>query len=301
MQKELIIIGAGPAGITAAIYAARKSLDFMIISRDIGGQAAWAGEIENYTGQQLVTGPELAMKFRDHLEKHEFGLKEGVGVAKVEKTDQGFDVITEKGEAFSAKTVIVASGKRPRLLNIPGEAKYKNKGLFYCATCDGPLFKGKDVAVIGGGNSALDAALSLQKIATNVCVVNSTADFNGDSVMIKKVKAAENVQIFHNTNIKEIFGEKFVGGIKIEVEGKIKEIKLQGIFVEIGLVPNSGMIECVDKNKKGEIIVNNTTETSRPRIFAAGDVTDVPEKQIIIAAGEGAKATLAVFRYLSRH
>lgn len=300
-MKDLIIVGAGPAGITAAIYAARKSLDFTIISRDIGGQAAWAGEIENYTGQQVIGGPELAMKFREHLEKYKFGIKEGAGVSKVEKAGQEFNVVTEKGETFSARTVIVASGKRPRLLNIPGEVKYKNKGLFYCATCDGPLFKGKNVSVIGGGNSALDAALSLQKIAAKVYIVNNSASFTGDPVMIKKAESAQNTEIMHNAKIKEIFGDKFVKGIKVEVEGRMRDVEVEGVFVEIGLVPNSSMIDFVDKNEHGEIIINCAAETSHPCIFAAGDVTSVPEKQIIIAAGEGAKAALAAFKYLSRH
>ena len=300
-MKDLIIIGAGPAGITAAVYAARKKLDFTIISRDVGGQTAWAGEVENYTGQQIIPGVELAMKFREHLEKYQFDLIEAIGVAKVTKEDQGFKVTPEKGEALTCRTLIVAAGKRPRLLNVPGEAKYKNKGVNFCATCDGPLFAGKNVAVIGGGNSALDAALSLVKIVPKLYIINKTAQLTGDPVMQDKLNKAANVEIINNAKTKEISGEQFVKGLKYEQGEQIKELAVEGIFVEIGLVPNSSFIDFVEKNDQGEIIVNGATETNVAGVFAAGDVTCVPEKQIIIAAGEGAKASLAAFKYLSRH
>lgn len=300
-MKELIIIGAGPAGITAAVYAARKQLEFMVISRDIGGQAAWSGDIENYTSYQFIAGPELAMKFREHLDKYTFDLKEGVGVTKVEKDGAGFKVATDKAGEFSAKTVIIASGKRSRLLNVSGEAKYKNKGLTFCATCDGPVFSGKDVAVIGGGNSGLDATLQMMKISPKVYLINNAESLTGDPVMQEKVKAAPNVEIINNAVAKEIQGDKFLNAIVIEHEGKSKKLNVQGVFVEIGLVPNSEFINFVEKNDRGEIPINCAAQTSVPGLFAAGDVTDVPAKQIITAAGDGAKALLSVFKYLSTH
>ena len=300
-MKDLIIIGAGPAGITAAIYAARKKLDFVIISRDVGGQTAWAGEVENYTGQQIVPGVELAMKFREHLEKYQFEILEGTGVKKIEQVDGGFRVLPEKGPEMLSKTLVIASGKRPRLLNVPGEAKYKNKGVNFCATCDGPLFAGKNVAVIGGGNSALDAALSLVKIVPKLYILNVGNKLSGDPVMQDKLQKAANVEIINQAKTKEIFGEQFVKGLKYEQNGQIRELAVEGIFVEVGLVPNSSFIDFVKKNQLGEIEVNCATDTSIPGLYAAGDVTDVPEKQIIIAAGEGAKASLAAFKYLSTH
>ena len=301
-MKDLIIVGAGPAGITAAVYAARKQMQFMVISRDIGGQAAWSGEIENYTGFQYITGPDLAMKFRDHLEKYKFEILEGKGISKVEKkADGSFSVSLESGEQFESKTIIIASGKRPRLMNIPGEAKYKNKGLFFCATCDGPLFAGKDVAVIGGGNSALDAALQMTKIASKVYVINVSAGFSGDGVMIDKVNKLKNIEILHNTKTIEVLGDKFVNSLKVQTGGNTKIIAVNGVFVEIGLIPNSSFIDFVKKNDHNEIEINCATETSVPGLFAAGDVTDVPAKQIIIAAGDGAKAAMAAFSYLSKH
>jgi len=300
-MKELIIIGGGPAGITAAIYAARKKMDFVMVTRDIGGQAAWSGDIENFTGFQFIPGPELAMKFREHLEKYKFDLREGIEVTKAEQIPGGFKVTLAKGEALEATTLIVASGKRSRLLNVPGEAKFKSKGLAYCAICDGPLFAGKNTAVIGSGNSGLDAVLSLMKICPQVYLVSHTKDLAGDAIMQEKIKAAENVEILYNTKVTAVFGQQFVEGIKIEQDGQARDLAVSGVFVEIGLVPNSNFIDFVKKNEKNEIEIDCSARTSVDGVFAAGDVTRVPAKQIVVAAGDGAKATLSAFDYLSRH
>jgi alkyl hydroperoxide reductase subunit F len=301
MVKDLVIVGAGPAGITAAVYAARKKMDFSVLTQDIGGQAAWSGDIENYTGYQFITGPDLAIKFREHLEKFEFDLREGVGVQKIEPEGQNFSIFSSNSESLSARTVIVASGKRPRNLNVPGENEYKNRGVTYCATCDGPIFANKIVAVIGGGNSALDAALQMIRLASQVYLINLTDKLTGDPVMQEKIALAKNVEIMNDTKILEIYGGKFVEGMKIDTLGIRRDLKLSGVFVEIGLIPNSDMIGFVAKNQLGEIIVSCANETDVPGVFAAGDVTNVPEKQIIVAAGEGAKAALTAFRYLSTH
>ncbi|MFH1478282.1 MAG: FAD-dependent oxidoreductase [Candidatus Omnitrophota bacterium] len=296
---DLIIIGAGPAGITASVYAARKKMDFLVISEDIGGQTAWSGDIENYTGYQFVSGPELVAKFEEHMRSYGTSLKENERVEEVKKLDNSIYIKTNKGE-YHSKTAIIASGKRSRELGVSGEKEFKNKGLTYCATCDGPLFAGKDVAVIGGGNSALDAALQLIRIASHVYIINIAKGLTGDAIMQEKLRRSKNVTILNDTKIQSIYGEKFVNGIKIKSSSKEKDIKVEGIFVEIGLIPNSFFIDGVEKNKAGEIKVNSYNETNIPGIFAAGDVTDIPEKQIIIAAGEGAKAALSAFRYLSR-
>jgi thioredoxin-disulfide reductase len=301
MIKDLIIIGAGPAGITAAVYAARKKLDFSVITQDVGGQAAWSGDIENYTGYQFITGPDLALKFKEHLNKFDFDLQEGAGAAKVEKDGKNFKVTTAAGKTLVARTVIIASGKKPRLLNVPGETEFKNRGVTYCATCDGPLFTGKEVAVIGGGNSALDAVIQMAKIAAKTYLININPKLGGDPVMREKVMAAGKVEILNNTTTLEIKGDKFVKAIKVSTQGKARELSVQGVFIEIGLIPNSDFIEIVDKNEKNEIVINCSAETSVPGIFGAGDVTSVPEKQIIIAAGDGSKAALSAFRYLNTH
>ncbi|MBU1006026.1 MAG: FAD-dependent oxidoreductase [Candidatus Omnitrophica bacterium] len=296
---DLIIIGAGPAGITAAVYAARKKMNLLVITNDIGGQTAWSGDIENYTGYQFVSGPELVAKFEEHLRKYDITLKENEPVIELIKRGDVIFVKTDKG-SYEAKAVIIASGKRSKELGVPGEKEFKNKGLTYCATCDGPLFAGKDVAVIGGGNSALDAALQLMKIAKSVYIVNVASGITGDAIMLEKLANNGNVSILNNSRVIAVSGKKFVNSIRINSGQEEKEVPVEGIFVEIGLIPNSGFVKDIKKNGLGEIEVDNYNRTGVPGIFAAGDVTDVPEKQIIIAAGEGAKATLGAFRYLSK-
>lgn len=297
---DLIIIGAGPAGITASVYAARKKMSILVISKDIGGQAAWSGDIENYTGYQFITGPQLAAKFEEHMRKFDIRLKDNETVAEFRKIDDKVSVKTDQG-AYESRTAIIASGKRSRELNVPGEKEFKNKGLTYCATCDGPLFSGKDVVVVGGGNSALDAALQLIKIAGHIYIINIAGHLSGDPIMQEKLNQAKNVSILNNAQVTAVLGDKFVSGIKIKKDGQEKIIPIQGVFVEVGLIPNSEFAGELEKNQFGEIKVNCYNETNLSGIFAAGDVTDVPEKQIIIAAGEGAKAALSVFRYLIKH
>lgn len=295
---DLAIIGAGPAGITAAVYAARKKMNPLVITKDIGGQASLSGDIQNYTGYQFISGPELAIKFEEHMRKFNFEIEENEEVKELISRKGTFLVKTDK-DNYQAKTVIVASGKRSRELGVTGERKFRNKGLTYCATCDGPLFAGRDVAVIGGGNSALDAALQLIKIANKIYVINITDSLTGDGIMREKIRVDNKVSIFNNSRVKEILGDSFVQAIKIEEDKEEKILAVQGIFVEIGLIPNSEFVPSLEKNERKEIIVNQRNETNIPGIFAAGDVTNVPEKQIIIAAGEGAKAVLSAFRYLS--
>lgn len=295
---DLIIVGGGPAGITAAIYAARQKINTLVITKDIGGQAAWSGNIENYTGYQFISGPELASKFEEHLERFNIILKMPEEVISIDKQNQIINIKTNR-DNFQSKTLIIACGKSPRLLNVPGEKEFKNKGVTYCAICDGPIFSGKDVAVIGGGNSALDAASQMTKIARKVYLININATLGGETVLREKVSQAKNIEILNSAIIKRIIGDKFVNSIEIDIGGKTTNIPLQGIFIEIGLTPVSNFINIVEKNSQGEIIVDNRCATNIPGIFAAGDVSNVPEKQIIIAAGEGSKAALSAAKYLS--
>lgn len=297
---DLIIIGAGPAGITASVYAARKKIDFLVISLDIGGQAAWSGDVENYTGYQFITGPELSAKFEEHMRKYGTALKENEEVLELKKSGEVISVTTNKAD-YQSRSVIIASGKKSKELGVSGEKEFKNRGLTYCATCDGPLFTGKAVAVIGGGNSALDAALQLIKIAKQVYIINNTSGLGGDAIMRQKVQAGGNVTILNDSQVISVLGDKFVSAIKIRSAGQEKELAVQGVFVEIGLIPNVAFTGDVEKNERKEIKVNLRNETNIPGIFAAGDVTDVPEKQIIIAAGEGSKAALSAFRYLAKN
>ena len=294
---DLIIIGAGPAGITASVYAARKRMNFLVISKDIGGQAAYSGDIENYTGYQFITGPELTAKFEEHMRRYNIGVKESEEVLGLWKKAEIVSVETNKA-IYESRVTIIASGKRSKELNVPGEKEFKNRGLSYCATCDGPLFSGKDVAVVGGGNSALDATLQLVRIARHVYVVNIAANLSGDAIMRQKAQESKMVTLLNNTQVTAVLGERVVNGIKIKKENKEEILSVEGVFVEAGLIPNSEFAKDIEKNQLGEIKINHYNETSAPAIFAAGDVTDVSDKQIIIAAGEGAKACLSAFRYL---
>jgi len=301
---ELVVIGAGPAGMTAVVYAARKRLNTLLISYDLGGQPLTTAGVENYMGYQFIEGPELMQKFEEQVRQSPSDVKTEIGqrVESVSRINRGFEVRTDKGETYQAKAVIFATGKRPRQLNVPGEKELAGKGVTYCAICDGPLFAGEKVAVIGGGNSALEAANDMIKIAEHVYLISLTS-LTGDRILIDKITNADNLTMFLEHEVLEIKGEDRVEGIKIrDLKSKQeKEFDVGGVFIEIGLVPNSGAMKGVTTlNRLGEIEVNCANETGVPGLFAAGDVTTVPEKQIIVAAGEGAKAALQANRYLQR-
>jgi alkyl hydroperoxide reductase subunit F len=299
---DVIIVGAGPAGMTAAVYAARKKLKALLISKDFGGQALWAANVENYMGYQFIGGTELMQKFEAQVRQFPLDQKIGEGVAELSMRDGGFEIKTDKGESYQTKAVVLASGKRPKQLNVPGEDKLKGKGVSYCAICDGPLFTGEKIAVVGGGNSALEAVDDMVKIGEHVYLVSTTA-LNGDQVLVNKLKDASNLTTFLEWQVVEIEGSSLVEGMRIRNLNTDEEKRLEvaGVFVEIGLVPNSDFATgTVNLNELGEIEVSCTSETNVAGLFAAGDVTNVPEKQIVVAAGEGAKATLQAHRYLQR-
>ncbi|MFA5055635.1 MAG: FAD-dependent oxidoreductase [Dehalococcoidia bacterium] len=301
-MHELLIIGGGPAGMTAAVYAARKRLDAVLISKDIGGQPMWTGRIENYMGYQYIEGFELMDKFEQQVKQFPLEQRIGMQVASLARIDGGFEVVVDGGEKFQGKAVIVASGKRPRQLGVPGEEQFKGKGVTYCSVCDGPVFSGQKVAVIGGGNAALEAIDDMVKIAEHVYVISVTP-FTGDQILIDRVRSAKNLTEFLEYEVLSISGDKLVNGIEIRdlKTGEKKKLDLSGIFVEIGLNPNSELVKGITKlNEQGEIVVNCRNETDVPGLFAAGDVTNVPEKQIVISAGEGAKAALQAHKYLQR-
>lgn len=301
---DLIIIGASAAGVSAAMYAKRRNIHFLIISENIGGEVATSGEIENYLGFTHTDGIELSGKFKEQLKYHGIEVKEG-NVEIIEQRDNFF-IIQGKQNGSSleleTKVVLIATGVHPRELSVTGEKEFRNKGLSYCTVCDGPLFKDKIVATIGGGNSGLESVLMLAQIASQCYLIQLGERLKGDEVLIEKVKNSPKIQIIYNARTKEIFGDTFVRGIRYEdtKSGGIKEIRVDGIFVHIGMVPNSSFIDLVEKNEFKEIKVNSLCQTSVPGIFAAGDVTDIPYKQISIAAGQGACAALAVVDYLNK-
>jgi alkyl hydroperoxide reductase subunit F len=303
---DIIIIGAGPAGMTAGVYVARKKLKTLIISKDIGGQASWSSDIENYLGFSMITGPDLVKKFEDHLEefKEDLELRISIsGIKDIKKKGKNFEVTTGDGKTETAKAIIIAGGKVPRLLGVPGEKEFLNRGVAYCAYCDGPLFKGKDVAIIGGGNSALDSALNVSKIVKQIYIINITKELNGDKVMIDKVMDLPHIRVMNNTEAVVIEGEKTVSSIRIKSRdgGLQKDLPVSGVFVEVGSLPATDYLKGLVKlNKHSEIVIDEYNMTSVAGIFAAGDITTVIEKQIITAAGEGAKAAIQASQYLAK-
>ena len=299
---ELIIVGGGPSGMAAAVYAARKLLNTLLITSDIGGQVNWTNGVENYLGYQFIEGDELIAKFQQQVDQFPIDQKIGLNVTQIKKFEESFEVVAESGEKFQGKVVILATGKRPRRLNVEREMELTGHGVTYCSICDGPIFTGQKVAVIGGGNSAIEAALDMVKMAEHVDMVSVTP-LTGDPIMIEKLSEANNLTIYTEQQTEKILGQDTVEGIIIKdlKTGNRKTLDVSGVFVEIGLVPNSDMVkDLVKLNQVGEVQVNCSCETEIPGLFAAGDVTTVPEKQIVIAAGEGAKAALQAHRYLRR-
>lgn len=317
---DLIIIGGSAAATAAGIYAARRNLNFKIISKDFGGEVATSGEIGNWPGINKTDGITLAQQFKDHLHFYKVEPEEGVEVEKITKQDDGLFCISTKSDGvgmasqklvdfqgstpkcdYLAKTVVVTTGVHPRELNIPGEKEFRNKGISYCTVCDGPIFSGQDTATIGGGNSALESALMLADISPKVSVINKNPAFKGEQVLIDNLQAKPNVEIIYNANTVKFVGENFLTGLKYKDSTGEHDLKIKGAFVHIGMVPNSQLVpDGTAKNPFGEIIVNKNSETNIPGLFAAGDVTDVPFKQIVIAAGQGTIALLSAVNYLNR-
>jgi alkyl hydroperoxide reductase subunit F len=297
---DVIIIGGGPAGLSAAIYTARKVMKTILISMNIGGQVTDTFDIENYLGFSEIETSDLINRFEEHVVKYGVEKVAGVEVISLDLTGKIKKVFTGDGKLYLSRTIILAMGKRPRTLNVPGEKELIGKGVAYCSTCDAPLFKDMDTAVIGGGNSALEAALDLVKVARKVYIVSITP-LTGDPILIDKLKSSANVEIFTEYTTLKIIGERVVEGVEIGrlEESETKRLDVQGVFIEIGLLPNSDLVvDTLAVNKVGEIQINCECETGLAGVFAAGDVTDVPFKQVIIAAGEGAKAALAAYNYL---
>lgn len=305
-QLDLLIIGASAAGASAGIYAARRNLNFKIITYDTGGEVATSGEIANFPGWGETDGIAVSKKFQEHLKLYNVEPETGIKTKQIKILDKGsFEVIGDKAKKeikYQAKAVIIATGVHPRELNVPGEKKYKSKGLSYCSVCDAPLFQNKVTATIGGGNSALESALMLNEIASKVYVINKNPEFKGEQVLIDKVKKANNVEIIYNALTSEIFGNNFVKGLKYKDKNdKEQTLDVEGIFVHIGMVPNSEFApQEVEKNKFKEIIADRFCQTNIHGLFAAGDVTDVPYKQIAIASGQGVCAALSAVNYLNK-
>ncbi|HVP96403.1 Uxx-star family glutaredoxin-like (seleno)protein [Methanoregula sp.] len=295
---DVVIVGAGPAGLTAGVYCARKLLKTLIVSESIGGQALESWAIENYMGYRMITGEDLMKKFEEQVRTLDVRL-ELDRVTGIVPDENLFAVTTISGITVKAKSLILTPGKQPRKLGVQDEEKYLGRGLSICSTCDGPLYKGKKVAVVGGGNSALQTAVEMSGIASSVSlIVRST--IKADPVYVKKLEGIKNITVHLHAHITGLAGEPFLQKITIATEGQDEQhIDIDGVFIEVGWTPNTDNLkDLVTLNEKKEIVVDVDGRTSRPGIFAAGDVTSVKSKQIIIAAGDGAKAALEAYEYL---
>ncbi len=299
-KYDVIIIGAGPAGLTAAMYTSRRNLKTLVLSKNLGGQVILTPLIENYPGFREISGVELTEKFE--AQAKEFGaeiiLEEVIGLSG---KDGDFTVKTDSNE-YKAKALILTSGKTPRSLDVPGEKELTGKGVTYCAICDAPLFKDRIVAVIGGGNSALDATLMLSDIAKKVYLIHRRLEFRGFEAMVEKIKGKKNVELVLDSVVTEFKGDDVLKSTTVEnVKTKeTKELEIDGAFIEVGFQTKTDIMKgVVDLDENNQVVINVKCETSASGIFAAGDITNVPFKQIVVAGGEGAKAGLQVYNHIN--
>ena len=301
---DVLIIGGGPASGSAAIYTARKGLRTGIIADRIGGQVNDTAGIENFITVKETTGSQFSANLAAHIEEYDIDTMTGIRATNIEKTDQAIRVTLENNAVLETKTAIISTGASWRKLNIPGEDRLINKGVAFCPHCDGPLFENKDVAVIGGGNSGVEAAIDLAGIVKHVTLFEYSSQLKADTVLQDCLRSLSNVDIHTNARTAEVLGEDHVTGISYEDlnSGEMKELSLDGIFVQIGLVPNTSWIgDAVELNNRGEVVIDRNNNTNVPGIFAAGDVTDQKNKQIIISMGAGANAALNAFDYIIRN
>ena len=299
---DLIIVGGGPAGMSAALYASRQNLKFLLITETLGGLANLVPTLKTYLGFYYITGYELIDKFKTHLKQYSVPIKEE-RVIKISKDKKIFSITTNKNQ-YESRVVIAASGRRFKKLGIPGEEKFTGKGVSDCTACDGPLFKGRTVAVIGGGRTGLFASLYLLKLAKRIYLIekeNRIKTSGGLKQFAKAIKNNKKVEILLSTKPKEIRGDKFVKDIVLLKNNKTEILPIEGVFVEIGYIPNTEFLKGFTKtNDMGEIIVDAEGRTDIDGLFAAGDVTNIKEKQVVVSVGEGAKATLSAITYLER-
>ncbi|WP_440056844.1 alkyl hydroperoxide reductase subunit F (plasmid) [Pseudoalteromonas sp. T1lg65] len=301
---DVLVVGGGPAGASAAIYAARKGLNTGIVAERFGGQVADTMGIENFISVKATEGPKLVAQLEEHVHQYEVDVMKNQRAAGISR-GENIDIQLESGAVLKAKSVVIATGARWRSMNVPGEAEYKGRGVAYCPHCDGPLFKGKPVAVIGGGNSGIEAAIDLANIVEHVTVLEFADTLRADEVLIRKANSLANVTIIKNAQTTEVVGDgKKVTGLKYtdRQSGESHTLSLAGIFVQIGLIPNTEWLKesDVSLSKFGEIEIDHKGATSLPGVYAAGDATTTPFKQIIIAMGAGATASLGAFDYLIR-
>ena len=302
---DLIIIGGGPAGVAAGVYAARKRLKTLFITYEWGGQSTVSDEIQNWIGTKAISGAELASSLRGHLEAYKadiVAIKERELVTKIATAATGFTVTTDAGGSYDTKTILIASGSHRRKLDIPGAAGFEHKGIAYCASCDGPMFSDKDVVVVGGGNAGFETAAQLLAYAKNVTLLQRGEEYRADPITVEKVLANPKMRGITNTELVEVKGDQFVTSIAYKdlADGAIKEIPCDGIFVEIGLIPATEYVkDVVELNKYGQVVTDPRTQaTKTPGIWAAGDCTDSLYHQNNIAAGDAVRALEDIYMHI---
>ena len=305
-QFDVLVVGGGPAGASAAIYSARKGLNTGIVADRFGGQVADTLAIENFISIKATQGPKLVAQLEEHVKEYDVDVMHNQRASGLERTNNGYEITLENGATLKAKSLVLATGARWREMNVPGEQQYRGHGVAYCPHCDGPLFKGKPVAVIGGGNSGIEAAIDLANIVEHVTVLEFADTLRADEVLIRKANSLNNITIIKNAQTTEVLGDgKRVTGLTYtdRVTGESKALTLAGIFVQIGLIPNTEWLKGgeLELSQFGEILVDAKGATSLPGVYGAGDATNTPFKQIIIAMGSGATASLGAFDYLIRH
>lgn len=296
---DVLIVGGGPSGLTAGVYCGRKLLNTAIITEDIGGQALESWAIENYMGYRMVSGEDLIKKFEEQVRIQDIDIQLDA-VSSVTKEEAFFSVTTKTGQKIKAKAIIIATGRRSRKLGLEGEEKYFGKGISICATCDAPMFRDKEIAIVGGGNSAVMLAIEMSSIAKRIHMI-VRSEIKADEIYLKKYHTLDNVTTYLNNTVSQLHGNDFLSGITISDRDSMEEhfLSIDGLFLAIGEVPNSGFIKgFVDLNDRGEIVVDENCHTTTEGIFAAGDVTSIKGKQVIIASGEGAKAALEAYEFI---
>ena len=300
---DFLVIGGGPAGFNAALYAKRKGLATGMIAKRIGGQLLNTSSVDNYLGIKDISGEGLMEQFLDHIHQLEVPILEEVEVTRVEKVNDLFEITVNNQTVYKSKTAMIATGSNPRKLGVEGEQEYSNRGVAYCAICDAPLFANKEVIIAGGGNSAVEAAIDVAKVASKVTVVHRS-EFRADQILLDQMMSNPNITVFKQTQILRIVGDVKMTGVEVldKSSNETRIINADGIFIEIGNIPSSDLFsDLVQLNEQREIVVDSKNMTSVPGLFAAGDVTQVAYKQIIISVADGAKAALAANEYINHH
>lgn len=301
---ESLILGVSAAGVSAAIYLARRNVNFKLLGLDFGGEMALSGEVGNYPGLGATNGIALTQKFAEHLKIYEIKPELGSKITWLEKKD-GLFIVKANGSEYRAKSVILATGSHPRELGVSGEKELRGKGVSYCTVCDGPIFKDKVVVTVGGGDSASESGIMMNEIASKVYVLTINQDMKGDTSLIKKLGSLPRVEVVKQAETTRILGNDFVSGVEYRdlKTGAIKTIKSEAVFIHVGMVPNVEFVKIpeLERNKAGEIVVDKFCRTNVPGLFAAGDLTDLSYKQIGIAVGQGISAALSCVDYLNRN